>query len=179
MCKYQTEHLWKKKGFPSLERILWIWNTVYQGKTNLSGIGSLKPSSVTLQSPFLHLFLCFFFLLSCCVWKTLCKSQGNNSCNLDARNTKVSSGKSKILAKLFHLATSSEGLTSHSHLLGKGCTMPAVLKMSPSVQFSSLRYRNVGCFPILQWFSYLKPNVFSETTRSFETIEVFKFSDSV
>lgn len=40
-------------------------------------------------------------------------------------------------------------------------------------------YRNVACFLTLLWFSYLRPNVFSETTKSFETIDFCKFSDSV
>lgn len=36
--------------------------------------------------------------------------------------------KSKVLSKLFRLVSGSEGPTSHSHLLAKGCAMPAVLE---------------------------------------------------
>lgn len=96
-----------KKSFQSLERILWIWNTVSQGKTNLSGIGSLKPCFVASQSPFLCLFdgFCFFSFFS---WaavreKTLRKSKGNNSCNLDVSSTKISSSKIKGPFKIIPL----------------------------------------------------------------------------
>lgn len=58
--------------------------------------------------------------------------------------------KSKILSKLFHLVSGSEGPASHSNLLAKGCAMAAVLKMSPVAQFSSQSYRYVSCFLILQ-----------------------------
>lgn len=111
----------EKKSFPSLERILWIWNTVSQGKTNLSGIGSLKPSFVASQSPFLCLFYVFFFFPPelLCVKKTLRKSKGNNSCNLHV--SRSFRAKSKILSNLFHLVSGSESPASHSHLLAKGC----------------------------------------------------------
>lgn len=43
--------------------------------------------------------------------------------------------KSKILSKLFHLVSGSEGPTTPSYLLAKGCAVAAVLKMSPWPNF--------------------------------------------
>lgn len=158
----------EKKSFPSLERILWIWNTVSQGKTNLSGIGSLKPSFVASQSPFLclfYVFFFFFFLLSCCVWKK--------------PYVKVKEIIHVIYMSAGHFEQNQRSFQTYSTwsvVLKVQLPTPislqrVVLKMSPVAQFSSQRYRYVGCFLALQWFSYLNPNVFSETTKSPQTID--------